>query len=505
MSNTRTFFSSSLLNFLSTISRVIYSMLVASLFGATSIMDTFVAAVGITLAINALLNNSQANTLIPFLAGRTEDKGILLSRVVNFNLFLSLMAAILISILAPFLINSIAPGLDLQSKDQASLLLRILSINILLNNIGALGNALLKLDNRITTTYSFTVFNAFYSLITLSIFKDRWGVYIFPFIQISAMVPLVAFTIHLMLKKGVTFHPIKNYHIQTIKEYSRLLVPVLSAWVFVWIIKFTDNNIASRYDTGSMSYVSYCTKILNFSGILPSIICSMSFPHLSKLVQKNKIDEYKHSFHNGFSKLLLLIIPIGTITFLYSESIITLMYQRGSFTPQDSSTVALFVKGYILVIICAPIGSYLSNVFFAYKKPVYAMKISVTSSIVNVVLNIVFSKIWGVMGLMIASSIAFLLGNILQAMFIHKVQNVITFKSLLRKNSKIVATISTIIPTGIISQPIIKQWIANHISSVQLIELFNLIIGIAIVGTLFMFTSLILKEENFLKFFRKRV
>lgn len=503
MSNTKTFFSSSLLNFLSTISKVIYSMLVASLFGATSTMDTFVAAVGITLAINALLNNSQANTLIPFLAGRSEDKGLLLSRVINFNLFLSLFATILVLVLSPLLIHLIAPGLDFDSKSQASTLLRILSINILFNNIGAIGTALLKLDNKITTTYAFTVFNAFYSLLILSIFRNRWGIYIFPFIQISAMIPIVLYTLHLFSKKGVNLHLIKNYHKKTILEYSRLLLPVLSAWVFVWIIKFTDNNIASRFNTGSMSYLSYCSKILNFSGILPSIVCSMTFPHLSKLVQSNQIDEYKRSFYAGFSKLLFIIVPIGAITFLYSKSIVSLMFQRGSFTPQDSYNVSLFVKGYILVIVCAPIGSYLSNVFFAYKKPVYAMKISVASSILNVVLNIILSQFWGVMGLMIASSIAFLFGSIFQAINIHKVQKTITFKKILRKSSKTLASTITIIPIGLITQPLIRQVLNKLTSDLLVIELLNLVIGVSILGLTFTITLLLLKEENILQLMKR--
>lgn len=500
MSGTKTFFSSSAFNFLTTITKVIYAMLVASLFGASSNMDTFVAAVSITMALNALLNNSQSNTLIPFLSGRESDYNTILSRVVNFNGIISFLCAVLISLLAPLLISSVAPGLQPEQKIQAAILLRILSINIILNNLGALGNAILKMDNKITTTYIFAFVNAVFSLLLLALFKKRWGVYIFPFIQITAMIPFVFYTLSLLRKKGIHINPFTMLHKETVYSYTKLLVPVLSAWLFVWVIKFSDNNIASRFASGSMSYLNYCTKVLNFAGVLPSIICSMTFPRLSKIAQLGDKEEYKTQFLDGFNKLLFLILPIGIITFSFAESIITIMYQRGSFTLEDSRTVALLIKGYILVITCAPIGSFLSNAFFAYKKPKVAMYISITSSVTNVILNIALSYFWGVLGLVIASSLSFLLGNILQWLHIKKVNNTLTPMTLFTHVQKQLTCGAIALIVGLTSTYLLG---AISFSNTLGNALFRLTAGACLVAFSYLGAGILLREENSLNLLSK--
>lgn len=498
----KSFLSSSLFNTLSSAVLVIYSMLIASLFGATADMDTYVAATSITIAINALLNNSQSNTLIPFLAGK-DDKNKTLSKVINFNFTLSLSLTLLVVILSPLIIRVIAPGLSATQQQQSSLLLRILSINILFTNIGALGSAILKLDNKISTTYFFGFLGTLTLFILLYTIKDRFGVYVFPLIQLISGIPFLIYNFILFKKKGISFHPIKEFDKSVISEYSKLLIPVLTGWLFVWIIKFTDNNIASRFQTGSMSYLSYCTKILNFAILIPNIICGMTFPILSKLAQNNSSTEYAKSFKDGFKKLLILIIPICLIIFLFSRSIVLLMYQRGSFTPHDTNNVALLIKGYIFVIVCAPIGSYFANAFFAFKKPKTAMKISITSSLTNVVLNIALSQIWGVLGLVIASSIAFLLGNVLQSYFLKKVNPILTVKSLLLANRKVLLSLVVVLLVGLFSEPLLTDWINLYISNRHYSNIAILILGSACTAFLFFIMLLIQKEVLALKISQK--
>lgn len=498
----KSFLSSSLFNTLSSAILVIYSMLVASLFGATADMDSYVAATSITIAINALLNNSQSNTLIPFLAGK-NDKSKTLSKVINFNFTLSLSLSLVILILSPLIIMVVAPGLSIPQQQQSTLLLRILSINIIFNNIRALGSAILKLEDKISITYFFGFLGTLGLFVLLFTIRDRFGVYIFPFIQLISGLPFLIYTFILFKKKGIFFNPIREYDKSTISEYSKLLIPVLTGWLFVWVIKFTDNNIASRFQTGSMSYLSYCTKILNFAILMPNIICGITFPILSKLAQNNSTTEYAKSFNDGFKKLLFLIIPIGLIIFLFSKSIVLLMYQRGSFTPHDTNNVALLVKGYIFVIVCAPIGGYLSNAFFAFKQPKIAMKISITSSVTNVILNIVLSQFWGVLGLVIASSIAFLLGNILQAYFLKKVNPILTVKSLTLTNWKVLLTLVVVLVFGLLSEPLLSNWVNLYISNKHYSNIVILLLGSVCTAILFFIVLLIQKDAMTVKVSQK--
>lgn len=493
MSDRKSFLSSSFFQGISTISKILYSMLVAATFGASATMDSFVAASSVVIAINALLNNSQSNTLIPFLGKDFEKANNKLVQIGNLNLILVIVGVIVLITFSPLVIKGIAPGLTIEQQTSASTLLRLLSITIVISNITAIGEALLKLHGKIEITFLFALINSLISLFILFILGNELGIFVFPLLQILASIPLLVYSIIELRKSNFRVISLKNFEWKTQTEYLKLLLPVLLSWFFVWIIKFTDNNIASRFDTGSMSYINYCAKISMFAIVLPNIICGMTFPKLSKLTDET--DQYNQIFNTGLSRLLLLLFPIGIITFIFGKPILGILFERGNFSANDASNIATLLKGYIFVIVCAPLGSYFSNVYFSYQKPKYAVTYSIISSVTNVILNIILAQFWGVLGLVIASSISFLLGTLLQVLNLYKVNNTITVASILNTNKKILFSGTITITALWCIEPIISRS-CEGLNSRLISQISALGLGTIFTTLLFLTTLFVMKDTS---------
>lgn len=502
MSDRKSFFSSSLFQGISTIIKVLYSMLVAATFGATASMDSFVAASSIVIAINALLNNSQSNTLIPFLGKNEAESNNKLLQIGNLNFLLVLFAGGLLFLFSPILINVTAPGLTPEQQITASKLLRLLTATIVISNINAVGEALLKLQGKIETTFLFALVNSLISLIILFCLGKKMGISVFPLLQVVASIPFLIYSGITLRRSNFKIIPIKTFNFKIQGEYLRLLTPVLLSWFFVWLIKFTDNNIASRFSTGSMSYINYCAKISMFAIVLPNIICGMTFPKLSKLTNDKDQHNYSQIFNTGLSRLLLLLTPIGIITFIFGKSILGILFERGTFSVVDTSNISVLLKGYIFVIVCAPLGSYFSNVFFSYQRPKFAVTYSIVSSITNVILNIILAQFWGVLGLVIASSISFLLGTFLQGKSLHMVNPMLSFRKILILNQKILISGLITFMALLGGEPLLSD-ICQMVNSPFLAKALSLGTGSILTLILFSLCLFTMKETTFLRIVKR--
>jgi putative peptidoglycan lipid II flippase len=144
---------------------------------------------------------------------------------------------------------------------------------------------------------------------------------------------------------------------------------------------------------------------------------------LSKLGALRKEEEFLATFYKGLQTLFIVSLGISLFVFLFSYNIIEVLFERGNFFREDTLTVSSLLRYYFFVLLCSPVGAYLSNVYFAYRKTKLAMLYSIISSIINIVLNIVLGYLVGIIGLAIASSVAFLSGNIMQISNISRVNS----------------------------------------------------------------------------------
>ena len=138
---------------------------------------------------------------------------------------------------------------------------------------------------------------------------------------------------------------------------------------------------------------------------------------------------------------------------LFSEELVAAAFQRGAFDKSATILTARVFVGYCLGMLFLGISTTVTNVFYGFGDTKITMFISMIGITVNVVLDLLFIRFWGVTGLAFATSIAAIIGLCIRFAFLRKYIK-IGYKPFMKEYLKILilAAVSCGIPYAIFTK-----------------------------------------------------
>ncbi|OGP93254.1 MAG: murein biosynthesis integral membrane protein MurJ [Deltaproteobacteria bacterium RBG_16_47_11] len=140
------------------------------------------------------------------------------------------------------------------------------------------------------------------------------------------------FQIPFLVKRGVTFRFNFNVQHRAIKRIGSLMVPGVIGTAVYQINVFIDTIFASFLPSGSVSYLFFADRLMEFPlGIFAIAIGMASLQSLSVLASEGRTEELKETLSFTFRLVSFISIPamIGLISL--KTPIIHLLFQRGQF------------------------------------------------------------------------------------------------------------------------------------------------------------------------------
>ena len=387
-------------------------------------MDAYVTASNFIIYLNLLFMKAQKKTFIPFIAEYKRDPYLfkdITACIMRFNIVIFTILSVIIFIFSDWITVLLAPGLSSDLRNTASNILKILSIFILFSNISAIVIGIIEYNLKFEKSAILSLSQTALLIIILFISEKFLGIYSVPIAHIISLLIITLAFLHYYSKTGNGFKTSFKFYNNYIKKYIHLLMPIMLASFFTWLIRYADIFVASFLKSGSISYLYYCQRITTQLSGITTAICIIYFPILSKLNEKKDDVEFVNTFYSGLQMQFTIAIFISVFILTFKRVIITLLFERGKFLPADTEVVSQLIICYFLVLLCAPMGTYFANAYFSRQKPKIATVFSVISSSVNIVLNCILGFFFGIFGLAAASSIAFLTGNILQISNIRRI------------------------------------------------------------------------------------
>ncbi len=199
------------------------------------------------------------------------------------------------------------------------------------------------------------------------------------------------FQIPFLWQKGITFR--FNFHFghPAIKRIGGLMVPGLIGTGVYQLNVFIDTIFASFLPGGSVSYLFFADRLLEFPlGIFAVAIGMASLPSLSGLASQGKMEELKDTLSFVFRLTSFISIPAMVGLIALKTPIINLLFQRGLF---DYSATEMTAKA----LLCYSVGLWaiagartLVPAFYALQDTWTPLKIALICLGANVVLNAIF-------------------------------------------------------------------------------------------------------------------
>jgi len=263
-----------------------------------------------------------------------------------------------------------------------------------------------------------------------------------------------------------------------IRQFALLLLPLVIAGGLSIINQIVDKTIASGLDPGSIAALNFSARVWNIPLSLLAIpIATAIFPTFSELALNGSARaEYESRLHKTLGVSFYLIIPSTFFLYFLSEPIVRLFFERGAFDPQATALTSFVVKMYVIGLFAHALSPILAKVFYSFKNTATPLIITAICVGLNIVLNILLSRILGAGGIALATSITMILNVILYSVFLKRYLN--PFPR--RLATETVKIFLSSIPIGIVCYFSLPYF--QHASAASLNGFVSLAIKVAVVG-----------------------
>ena len=211
-----------------------------------------------------------------------------------------------------------------------------------------------------------------------------WGVAIAGVVQLLIQFPS-------LLKLGLMPTPrIKRGH-EGVKKIAKLMVPAIFGSSVAQINLLLDTIIASFLVTGSITWLYYSDRLLEFPlGILGIAIATVILPTLSQQHARESTEQFNQTLNWALRLVALITIPACIGLFIMAGPILSSLFEYGKFTASDTYLSSLSLMAYMLGLPAMIVIKILSPGYYARQDTRTPVKIGIIAMVCNMVMNIAF-------------------------------------------------------------------------------------------------------------------
>jgi putative peptidoglycan lipid II flippase len=396
-------------------------LLIARLFGASAATDAFFVAFRIPNLVRRLFaEGTFAAALVPLLIrARRGEQGEQAAREVVAELAGSLTALLLLMtavsvLVAPALVLALAPGFvaDGTQLELTTRLLRLMLPYLLLIGLTAFAAAVLNsLERFAVPAFTPALLNlamigcalALAPRLAQPIVALAWGVLIGGIAQLA--VQLLA-----LGRLGFLRLPRLNGQTPAWRAFLRALGPTLIALSATQINLLLDTLLASFLITGSISWLYYAERLMDFPlGILGAALSTAILPRLVRNHQMGTTQDDR-TLDWALRWAILLGVPAAAGLALVAEPIMVALFQSPQFSLADAREAGRALMAYALGLPCFMALKVMTPVFFSQENLITPLRIALITIAANLLLNLLLMGPLGHAGLALATSLAATLG-----------------------------------------------------------------------------------------------
>ncbi len=147
---------------------------------------------------------------------------------------------------------------------------------------------------------------------------------------------------------GMRLHLCADIFHPDLRRYIRLTLPLMLGLTMTFSTEIFSKFFGSFLPEGAISWVDYAMRVmLMLVAFFGQAVGVASYPFMARLAAENRIEELNRVLNNTI-RYLALVIPISVLFAVLRREVVIILFQRGSFTPQDTAMTAQ-VLGVLLI------------------------------------------------------------------------------------------------------------------------------------------------------------
>jgi len=429
--------------FLSRILGLVRDVVVAGFFGSGMAADAFFVAFRIPNLLRRLFaEGSLTIAFIPvfteYLGRKTKEDAFEMARAVLGLLSMVLVAVTLLGVVfSPWIVRVQAFGWGGEGLkyELTVLLTRITFPYILLVSLVAFFMGILNSLRHFAAPAAAPVFlnvGIIGATLWISPRLDQpivgvaFGVLIGGLLQVALQIPW-------LVKKGFPLVPLWMPEHPAVRRIGLLMVPAIFGSAIYQINQFVGTLLATFLPEGSVSWLYYADRIVEFPlGVFAIAISTAALPSLARQAASRDLGELRDTLTHALRLVFFVTIPSMAGMIVLREPIVRVFFQRGAFDALSTDMTALALFFYSLGLWAFSANRVMVSAFYAFQDTKTPVKVAAVAMLANAAFSLLLMGTMKHGGLALALSLASTLQFMILVYILEKRKGILDLRSVLR-------------------------------------------------------------------------
>jgi len=374
-------------------------LVVALVFGAGPATDAFFVAFRLPnllrrLVAEGALSPAYIPVFTEYLTTRSRAEVVRMFRAVSGGTALILAGLTLAGVLgAPLLVRVMAPGFfaDATTGDLTVRLTRVMFPYLFFVGLAALAMGMLNAHRHFVTPalapvmLNLAMIGAVFGVapyLREPVFGLAVGVLLGGLGQVVIQLPALA-------RRGLLVRPAFDRHHPAVRRIVRLMTPVALGQSATQVNTMVDTFIASFLVGGSVSYLYYADRLVEFPlGVFGIAIATAVLPTLAEQAATGNPAALRKTQSFALRLATFISLPAAVGLFVLREPMVRVLYQRGEFGPVETAQTAWALGFYALGLVGFASVKIGAQAFYAVGDTRTPVKVAVGAMVLNSMLGI---------------------------------------------------------------------------------------------------------------------
>lgn len=389
------------LTLLSRISGLLRDMVYSRLFGAGVLMDAFLVAFKIPNFLRRLFaEGAFSQAFVPVVSeyrvrrSHEEVRQLVDGVAGTFGTFLAVLTTVGV-VAAPLLILLFAPGFrdDAGRFALAADMLRWTFPYIFFVSLTALAGGVLNSYGR----FGIPAFTPILLNLVMILFAGwlapsssdpgavlAMGVFVAGLIQLALQLPP-------MWRLGLIRRPRWHWAHEGVRRIGRLMLPAIFGSSVAQVSLLLDTLIASFLATGSITWLYYADRLVEFPlGVFSIALATVILPGLSSHHAEQSRERFSATLDWALKLVCLIVAPAAVALFVLAGPLTVAIFQYGEFTPLDARMATFALMAYAIGLLGFSLVKVLAPGYFARQDTRTPVRTGVQALSLTMTLNLLF-------------------------------------------------------------------------------------------------------------------
>lgn len=241
-----------------------------------------------------------------------------------------------------------------------------------------------------------------------------WGVFFGGLIQLLFQIPFLK-------KAGLLVRPQWGWKDPGVTKIRKLMLPAIFGVSVSQINLLLDTLIASFLMTGSISWLYYSDRLLEFPlGLFGIAIATVILPALSSRHVDKSAQEFTKTLDWGIRMVLILGVPAMAGLFFLAEPMLMVLFMHGAFSPEDARMASYSLMAYSAGLLSFMLVKVFATGFYSRQDTKRPVKFGIIAMVANMVFNIALAIPFSYVGLAMATAASAAINAGLLGFTLHK-------------------------------------------------------------------------------------